>query len=219
MNDAPPITPKPQVTVQIDCETYGRLHAYVRSTPGELTLLATAEPDLERNQIRVRQLFLPHQVSTSCHTQVSEEALAQLLVEAVQAQVDVASLKVWLHSHGSMAVFFSTIDDQNIRNAFPQSPWVLSIVVNRAGDIKARLSLFSPFRIDLDDLPVIVGLPSNQEEIIRQEVLAKVRQGLTSSAGSSSTLAQAPENGPKPAEMLPNPGCTYLIATGGKATL
>jgi hypothetical protein len=188
-----------QVTVCIDCETYSQIHAYVRTVPGELTLLGTAEPDPAHNEILVRHLFLPRQVSSACQTLVSEDALANLLVEAIQAGIDVDTLKVWLHSHGNMPVFFSGTDEQNIREAFPQSPWVLSLVVNRAGAVKARLSLFTPVRIDLDNLPVLVGMPAELKESIRQEVQAKVIQGTISQTTITDHKDAVSGNGSKPA--------------------
>ena len=45
-------------TVRMDLDVYVRLHAYVRTAPGELTLLAASEIDRDRNEIWVRQLFL-----------------------------------------------------------------------------------------------------------------------------------------------------------------
>jgi proteasome lid subunit RPN8/RPN11 len=184
--------PKP-LTVAIELDAFSRLQAYVRHAQGELTLLGTAVPDRDRNQIRVNQLFLPYQLSSACATQVSEEDLARLLVEAVQAGVDVSSIKVWLHSHSDMPSYFSATDDRNILEAFPQAPWVLSIVINRAGEIKARFSLFSPIYIELDNLPVIIGLQDDLEENIRKEVKEKVRNhgGNHRASGSYPTFQPA----------------------------
>ena len=106
-----------------------------------------------------------------------KQALAELLVEAIREGIDTAQLKVWLHSHGQMQVFFSATDERNIQNAFPQADWVLSLVTNRAGQIKARLSLYKPFRLDVDNVLVTVGLPSQLESAIRKEVQRKVHHG------------------------------------------
>ena len=129
------------------------------------------------NTIRMDRLLLPEQTNSASHTEVSEEALAELLVEAVREGIDTAKLKVWLHSHGQIQAFFSATDEQNMRSAFPQADWVLSLVTNRAGEIKARLSLYKPFRLDVDDVLVTVGLPSQLEADIRKEVQRKVHDG------------------------------------------
>jgi proteasome lid subunit RPN8/RPN11 len=167
----------PALAVKIQHDVYAALRCYVEAVPGELTLLGTVQSDIQRNEIRVDQLLLPSQRSSSAQTEVSEQALAELLVEAVQQGIDTARLKVWLHSHGQMEAFFSTTDQSSMDTAFPQADWILSIVTNRAGQVKARLSLYRPFRLDVDDLPVTVGLPAELEETIRAEVAAKVHQG------------------------------------------
>ncbi len=164
------------VTVRIEHDTFAILRAYVQAAPGELTLLGTAHHDRAHHEIRVDRLLLPAQTSSACRTEVSEEALAHVLVEAVARGIDTARLRVWTHSHGLMEVFFSSVDERCIQSAFPQADWVLSLVTNLAGHIKARLSLYCPVRLDIDDLPVTIGLPPELEEAIRQEVEQKVRQ-------------------------------------------
>ena len=173
------------VTVKINYEAYAILRCYVEAVPGELTLLGTAQADAESNEILVDRFLLPEQRSSAAHTEVSEEALARLLVEAVRAGIDTAQLKVWCHSHGDLDVFFSNTDQRSMDTAFPQADWVLSIVTNRTGRIKARLCLYQPFRLELDDLSVSIGLSHDLETAIRQEISRKVQQGYDHALGSS----------------------------------
>jgi proteasome lid subunit RPN8/RPN11 len=160
-------------------DTFAVLRCYVEATRGELTLLGTAHWEDGHNVIRIDRLMLPVQSSSASHTEVTEQALAELLVEAVRGGVDTARLLVWVHSHGELSAFFSATDEHNIQDAFPQADWVLSVVTNRAGQITARLSLYKPFRIDVEDLPISVGLPQELEEEIRREVKLKVHRGST----------------------------------------
>ncbi len=148
------------------------MHAYVQATPGELTLLASSEYDPIRNEIWIRHLYLPEQTCTPSSTRVDENAMAQVLLEATQ-QGD--TLDTWIHSHADMNVFFSGVDDRNIETAFPQSPQVMSLVVNRRGEMRARLTLCSPMAMEIDDLPVVVGVTEEVEQAIREEVRRKVR--------------------------------------------
>ena len=100
--------------------------------------------------------------------------MAQVLLEAVQSGV---TLDSWIHSHADMDVFFSTTDVKNIQQAFSQSPYVLSIVVNRSGKMLARLTQSSPFTIEVDGVPIVSGLTSELEQAISAEVQQKVRRG------------------------------------------
>jgi proteasome lid subunit RPN8/RPN11 len=183
------------VTVKINHEAYAMLRCYVEAVPGELTLLGVARADAENNEILVDRFLLPEQRSSAAHTEVSEEGLARLLVEAVQAGIDTAQLKVWCHSHGEMDVFFSHTDQRNMDTAFPQADWVLSIVINHKGRIKARLCLHRPFRLELDDLPVSIGLPYGIEASIRQEISRKVQQGYDRALGSSQAAGRQQTGG------------------------
>ena len=165
-------------TVVLEGELYTRLNAYVRAAEGEITLYATSEVDLVRNEIRVGgYLLLPEQRSSSSETVVSEEALARLLVEAVEMGVDTSKLNVWIHSHGEgMGAFFSATDDRAITEGFPQADLLLSLVISKDSmDIMARLSLSNPFHIELDDVPISIGLTDELEVAIREEVRQKVQ--------------------------------------------
>lgn len=157
--------------LRIDSEAFARLHAYVEAAAGEITLLGSAEYDPLRGELWIRHLMLPEQRCTATSTIVDEEALAKVLLEAAQQSV---SLNLWLHSHADMPVFFSAIDEQNIETAFPQSHYVVSLVVNRKGEMRARLTQFSPIGLEIDDLPVAVGVPADVEQAIRDEVQQKL---------------------------------------------
>lgn len=157
--------------IRIDSEVFARMHAYVEAATGEITLLGSGEYDPARGELWIRHLLMPEQTCTPTSTVVDEEALAQVLLEATQQGV---SLNVWLHSHAHMPVFFSAIDEQNIETAFPQSPYVVSLVVNRKGEMRARLTQFSPMGLEIDDLPIAVGVSAEVEVAIREEVQQKL---------------------------------------------
>jgi hypothetical protein len=158
-------------TVRIDLEVFARLRMYVESASGEISLLGASEYRAARNEILVKQIYLPAQTCTACSTVIGEDALAETLLQAAR---DGFGLDVWIHSHAEMGTFFSQTDQHSIEQAFPQSPRVLSLVVNRAGDMLARLTLTDPLQIELDHLPIRIGVPFDIEAAIRAEVRQKV---------------------------------------------
>jgi proteasome lid subunit RPN8/RPN11 len=160
--------------IQIDQEVLAQIHAYAQAAPGEITLLGASDYDERRNAFIIRRVFLPKQACTSSYTEVDPEGMAEVMLEAMTHDL---TLNVWLHSHGSMAVFFSGTDVRNIESAFPQADRVVSIVVNRAGDMLARLTQFKPIRLEIDNVPITIGASSQVEQVIRDEVKAKVKQG------------------------------------------
>jgi hypothetical protein len=199
-------------TVVLAADLYTRLTAYVRAAEGEITLYATSEIDPLRNEIRVGpHLFLPEQRSSASHTEVTEEAHAQVLVDAIAAGVDTTLLNVWIHSHGNISCFFSADDEKALASGFPQAEVVLGLVVNKPMELKVRLVLSNPLRVELDDLPVAIGLPADMETTIREEVAQKVRRGYNYDQFSSPAAHQPSSNG----EDAPSSVTVYTPAAGG----
>lgn len=160
--------------IQIDQELLAQIHAYAQAAPGEITLLGASDYDERRNVFNIRRVFLPKQTCTSSYTEVDAEGMAEAMMEAMTHDL---TLNVWLHSHGSMAVFYSSTDVRTIESAFAQADRVVSLVVNRAGDMLARLTQFKPIRLEIDNVPITIGASSQVEQAIREEVEAKVKQG------------------------------------------
>jgi hypothetical protein len=87
-------------------------------------------------------------------------------------------VKVWWHSHGNGACFWSGIDSSTIE-LFNNS-WMVSIVGNRLGDYKARVDIYEPVRVSVDELPLEVHIPELEpdpglELAIVDEINKKVR--------------------------------------------
>jgi proteasome lid subunit RPN8/RPN11 len=160
-------------TLRIDPLILAQIQTYARAVPGEITLLGASEYDAQQSAFVLRRVFLPSQVCTASTTEVGEEGLAEVLIEAMAQGLTV---NVWIHSHGALAVFFSGTDMQNIAHAFPQAHWILSIVINHAGDMLARFTQFSPIAVEIDHLPITLDVSEDLENVIQAEVKAKVRQ-------------------------------------------
>ncbi len=161
-------------TLRIDLEVYARLRMYVEAVSGEISLLGASDYEPERNEILIKQIYLPEQTCTASSTEISEDGLADALLEATRHGYN---LDIWIHSHAEMGTFFSATDQHAIEKSFPQSPRTVSIVVNHAGDMLARFTQNYPVHIELDHLPIRIGVPIEIESAIRQEVKDKVRSG------------------------------------------
>lgn len=85
------------------------------------------------------------QVVSGAHSDMDDDALAAFLYEKTKAKEDLSQWRVWWHSHASMQVFFSGTDTGTIDGS-TEFPWLVSVVGNHAGDIKARWDLFDPMR-------------------------------------------------------------------------
>jgi hypothetical protein len=73
-----------------------------------------------------------------------------------------------------MQTFWSKTDDECIEG-LRGDPYIVSVVVNKKGDVRARVDVFRPVRFVIDEVPVKLRVPDmGIEEQCRAEFLAKV---------------------------------------------
>jgi len=128
----------------------------------------------------IADLFLVKQTCTPASTDMDQENVAKLMVElAAKGQSD--QLRAWVHSHGTLDVFWSNQDDFTIED-LAGNPYLVSVVVNKAGLVKARVDLFKPVRVTVDEVPVEVlipdmGLESECEKEFKDKVTEEALAG------------------------------------------
>ena len=85
------------------------------------------------------------------------EDVSKFLTSAITTGINPESLKLWWHSHVNAGCFWSGTDEATIERF--SNGWMLSIVGNKLGEYKARVDLYEPFRITIDELPLTVAYP------------------------------------------------------------
>ena len=153
-------------------EVEERIRHYTTLATGEVSGLGTLE-EFDGGFL-VNDIFLPRQECSPGGTELDQESVATLLLELDNAGTDSGTLRFWWHSHGDLEVFWSHTDEECINN-LANGDYVLSLVTNKKGNILARLDIFQPVRLTVDQLPVSVrstGL--TLLDACRQEVQAKV---------------------------------------------
>ncbi len=149
-----------------------RIRHYTALASGEFSSLGIVEECPEG--FLVSDLFLLDQISTSGSTEIDPIAMGKLLHELEESGQDPSALRFWLHSHGSSDVFWSGTDHRTIDELL-FADYGISLVVNKAGDRLARLDLYRPARVTVDDLLVEVrsetpGLLEQSQEEFRTRV-------------------------------------------------
>jgi len=120
------------------------------------------------DKIVVKDIILPYQEVTSSSCEFDEKMFS---VITESKNINPEEIKGWLHSHCDMSVFWSATDESTIKKLGRRMPFVVSIVVNKKRDLKARIDLFRPFRITLDDVEVeILWDDSDLEEELKREI-------------------------------------------------
>lgn len=152
--------PKPELRLSLQVNE--KITHWVELAEGEVSGLGIVDPVFAEGGVieafEVEDVFLLEQVSTKSNTELDPQAVAEFLVEA-EEEGFADRVHLWWHSHGDMDVFWSGTDDACIEG-MGGDPYLVSLVVNKAGERRARLDTFSPFRITVDHLPCSVILPS-----------------------------------------------------------
>jgi len=141
--------------IYIDPASHEKLWTWVSMARGEISMLGLVE-EVE-DQPCIADLFLVKQTCTPASTDMDQEDIAKLMVELAGKDRS-NQLRTWVHSHGDMDVFWSNQDDSTIED-LAGDPYLISVVVNKRGAVRARLDLFDPIRITVDDVPVEVLVP------------------------------------------------------------
>ena len=157
----------PQTKVTIDAVTMQCIRHWVRMASGEVSCLAEIGHDLV-----VTDAVLLEQECTATSTELDQEAVAAVLLRHERPE----RLRVWVHSHCDMQVYWSQQDEETIE-ALANDTFLLSIVVNKKGAVRCRIDLFHPVRVTLDNLAhEVLFLDEELEAWCRAEFNDKVTE-------------------------------------------
>jgi len=133
--------------------------------------LAVVELEKSEDEVNflVKELLLSKQSVGSASFEMDSADLARTLVELEEDKV--AKVRLWWHSHASMAASWSGVDDETSQKlARCVDGWFLGLVVNNRGDKLARLDVYvevpglEGVKIHYEEsLEVQIGYPLNKE--------------------------------------------------------
>jgi hypothetical protein len=131
----------------------------------------------------VEDVFIFSQEVSAAHTDLDSGAIAMFLTELITRGVETKDVNLWWHSHAGGPSFWSHIDEDTIDRL--GDSWMLSIVGNKVGDYLARIDVYSPIRVTIDELKVETYVKQEQElDIwIYHEIKRKVKVKKTPKQG------------------------------------
>ena len=136
--------------VEIEAEAWECIHQWAQLAEGEFSCLGEVDDDLYINQVHLLE-----QESTDVGTELDSDAIAKLLVSLPAPE----KVRAWVHSHGSLGVFWSHQDNDCI-DGLANDSLLISLVVNKAREYRCRVDVFKPVRITIDQVPVVVRVRS-----------------------------------------------------------
>jgi hypothetical protein len=144
------------IKIQVEVVAMQKLWLWAGMAQGEVSALGLVEEILDEktgvlSALRVTDFFLVEQICSSAETDMDPTAIAELLIQLEEAQIDGRQLRCWAHSHGEMGVFWSDTDDECIIG-LANGEWLLSLVVNKKHETMMRLDQFHPCHLYVSDV-------------------------------------------------------------------
>lgn len=160
-------------TIYITYETKRKLDYYIMLTNNEISGFGHVVP--YRQGLLITDVFIVKQECSSSESDMSQEAIADMLLEMVLCDIDTSTIKLWFHSHAKMKTFWSKTDTDTIA-ILAKDSWLLSIVGSHIDTYLTRLDIDSPIHLTLDNLDLEVITPFNAElrDSIKDEIASKV---------------------------------------------
>jgi len=130
----------------------------------------------EENVFLIKDVMLFSQEVTPGSTDLENEAISNFMVEAIQAGLDPVNLRLWWHSHVNGGCFWSGTDEDTVDRF--KNDWFVSIVGNKKGEYMARVDIYEPFRVAIDELPIKIFNARNKKlkDQITAEIAKKVKK-------------------------------------------
>lgn len=164
---------KPELKVYVQSKAYKKFRYFIDLCETEISGLGKVEKIGNRLVVTDFQIF--KQVVSGAHSDIDDDALAAFLYEMTVAKEDLSKWRVWWHSHAAMAVFFSGTDTNTIDRSV-EFPWLVSIVGNHDGDIKARIDVFEPIRCTED---LVVEIIEDEDPALKELCLKEIKEKVT----------------------------------------
>ena len=174
--------------VYLSVQAYQKMKIWVQMAQGEISWLGTVSEtrgkDGHLEAFLIEDIHLLKQDCSGAHTALDDESVGQFLAEMVKRGEDTSKIKAWLHSHGSLRCFWSTTDEDCI-SGLANSSYLISLVTNKDGNILARVDIFKPFHVSVNEVSVEILYPENDQfqEFCKKEFKAKVTESIFLQAG------------------------------------
>jgi hypothetical protein len=166
--------PAEDARLVIDPAVWRQLITWAKVTDSEVSGMGLLEPEGERDY-RLSRVFLLPQLGNAISTQLDPGGMADLMEQLIDEDQDPAGLRVWWHSHGREAPFWSGQDEHTI-DGFAPAPMV-SLVIDHRQRRLARLDRYQPRHttwLTIDGADPIDGWTDAEIDAARGEVRAAV---------------------------------------------
>lgn len=144
-------------------EAFFKIQEYARLCEKEIQGLGRVKIYDNKN-IFVEDVEIFEQKVTAANTEMDKDAIADFMRSRISVG-DAGDWRLWWHSHADMQAFFSSVDTDFINEMVGETgDWIISMVVNKAGDVKMRVDVYKPFRFATESVTHEI-LPNRSNDI------------------------------------------------------
>lgn len=166
----------------ITYEAAEKIRQFTALCPDEIS--GIGQVVMENGQLVVLDVDIFRQTVSAAHSTIEIEALAEFQSDIVKKGGSMKDYKLWWHSHANMNVFFSGTDTDTIENS-SEFPYLVSLVVNKKGDAKARLDYYVPIHGTQDLEVEVEAIPESKSSLAISKQIEELQEKLASETKKS----------------------------------
>lgn len=168
------------ISVVLPLEVYHKLMAYTKLLDVEINGLGLVEK-VDETTFKITEIFLLDQVVSGAACEIDKGAIEGLMDKLIKEEKNPSMLRFWWHSHNSMGVAWSGTDDTTGKK-YAGSEYLISIVTNHRGQMRAKMNIYQPVEMAIDNIGIVIEQPQYSEALIEdceKEINEKVKQTKT----------------------------------------
>lgn len=172
------------VRVVFKNSVWEKIFGWCRAADTEISGMGLVKKD--GGVFTVYDIFLPKQECSSASTEMDQGSLADLMIFLHKNKIPQDHMRCWMHTHYNFGVFWSQTDVDTIELLTGTAKdWMMSIVVNQAGDYKCRIDVMKPFRFAIDDIEVELEQPKINVDKYKKDIEKMVSRPTYSYGGAA----------------------------------
>ena len=151
--------------------TYARLCKYEINGLGYIDRInADGQIDKRGDDFYLSEVFILDQVVSGGSAEIDEATMHAHIHKMVTEREDTGRLRFQWHSHVNMTARFSSVDTATINKY--DADWIISLVVNKRGELEARLDVYRPFWVWS---PVTVSVATPNDSAITDACVREIQ--------------------------------------------
>ena len=155
-----------EIEVVLPLHIHLKMMAYVKMVDSEINGLGLVEK-VGSASFRITEIYLLDQKVSGASCDIDNLAFTKLMEKLIAEGKNPSMIRFWWHSHNTMGTGWSTTDEKTGKK-FAGSEYLISLVAAHNGDMRARINIYQPVEIEVDNIKIIIENPIPDNNIIEE---------------------------------------------------